>query len=70
MPVVAQRAADIGNALSNAVLGHERIGPDGLHQRILGNDLARPRRERGEYLGGLTAKIDRFAVSGPELSAF
>ena len=45
--VVAQRAANIGNALGKAVVGHEGVGPNRLHQRILGHDLARSRRERG-----------------------
>ena len=67
--VVPQSAANIGNALSEAVVGHEGIGPNRLHQRILGHDLARSRREHGEHLGGLTAKVNRFAFDRSELFA-
>ena len=68
--IVSQRAANIGNALGKAVVGYEGIGPNRLHQRILGHDLARPRREHREHLGGLAAKIDRFAFNGSEFFAF
>src|SRR4029077_15044845 len=66
----SQRAANIGNTLGKAVVGHEGIRPDRPHQRVLGYDLARSCRERGEHLGGLAAKVARFAFSGPEFSAF
>ena len=70
MRVVPYCAANVGYALSEAVFGHEGIGPNRLHQRIFGHDLARPPREHGEHLGGLAAEIDRFAFDGSEFSAF
>lgn len=68
--VIPQRAANIGNALSEAVVGDEGIGPNRLDQRTLGHGFARSHRERGEHLGGLAAKVDGFAVDGSEFVAF
>jgi hypothetical protein len=34
------------------------------------DDFSRSRREHGEHLGGLAAKIDRFAFDGSEFFAF
>ncbi|MER8962186.1 hypothetical protein [Mesorhizobium sp. M0701] len=56
--------------MSEAVVGHEGLGPNRLHQRILGDDFAGSRREHREHLGGLAAKIDRFAFDGSEFFAF
>ena len=70
MLVVPQCAANIGNALNKAVVGDEGIGPDRPHERVLGHDLARSRREHGEHLGRLAAKIDRFTFYGPKFFAF
>jgi hypothetical protein len=63
MRVVSQCAANIGNALNEAVVGDEGIAPDRLHQGVLGHDFARSRREHGEHLGGLAAKVERFALN-------
>ena len=70
VPVVSQRAADIGDALGQAVVGDEGIGPDRLHEHVFRHDLARPRGKHGKHFGGLAAKIDRLAIDGPEFPAF
>ena len=40
------------------------------HQRVLGHDLARSRREHGEHLGGLAAKVDCFTFNSLKFFAF
>ena len=40
MGIVAQRCANIADALHNRILSHEDIGPDGLDQLFLGDEPA------------------------------
>ena len=68
--VIPQRAANIGNALSEAVVGDEGIGPNRPHQRVFCDDLTRSRREHGTYFKRLAAKIDRLTFNRLQLFAF
>ena len=60
--VVAQRTADLDDALDEDVVGHERIGPELLHQLRLRHDPSRVAREVAEGLEWLGGQRDHALV--------
>jgi hypothetical protein len=56
--VVAQRIADLGDALRQAFLGHADTGPDGRQDLVAGRDPSRPRRQEREHFHALRAQAD------------
>jgi hypothetical protein len=67
---VPQRAADVGDALDEAVVSDEGIGPDSGDDLVLGDDLARACGQSGEHLGRLAAQGDRLTIKGLKFFAF
>jgi hypothetical protein len=60
--VVAQRPADLDHALDEDVVGHERVGPELLHQLRLRHDPSRVAREVPEGLEWLGGQRDHALV--------
>ena len=54
--VVAERPADLPDALHEAVVGHRDVGPDGLHEVVLGDEPAPVLDEVPQHREGLRPK--------------
>jgi hypothetical protein len=59
---VAQGDAQFVHALRQRVVRDHHAGPDGGHQAILGQHLARPRREEDEKVEGLRPQRNHAAI--------
>jgi hypothetical protein len=60
---VGQGASKGGDALGQAVFGHERIRPDRLHQRVFGDGPFVVRDEEQQRLEGFGRELDWSALT-------
>jgi hypothetical protein len=67
-PVVAERLAQDANGLEQRGFGHERVLPDGIHQRLLRDYLPRLRRQRRQH-GKRTRRQRHFVAAAPQTVA-
>ena len=60
----AEGAADVGDALHQAVLGDGDVAPDGVEDLGLRDGVAGARGEQAQDVGGLAAELGHGAVGG------
>src|SRR5262245_20811806 len=61
--VVAERRAQLANRVGQRSFRNDRIGPDGIQQFVLGDELAGPRYEVAKHVPGAWAQMNCLSVT-------